>query len=419
MNFSDYLLFTQRITCNEYADMVIKQNGIAWQECHDTPAQQDRYSPMNLGNIHNLEMVRRRPFGDVLREDWGVLERLRVALAMPDRESTVERLIREWEKWHADKLEPICTYALTTKIGRELYKRQEEKKLVAKFVAENLIRDGDFVAIAEGSSATYVGMAIGLLRKQVTIITSNDPLLREVRDNAELADRFANIHAIGGQVDDLTVHGGVAGVEAEQQFDTAIRIDPGVTHVIMAVTGLLPNEGPYGMDAATIAVKAKMIRATLEANVRSLIFVTDYSKHLPSRRQVYGTPIFARRQDWEDLLHENRERIWIVTAPPPNLRARIAAHELGQAVQRSGIQAPYILGQENDRIDGGGYDVNEYDRVAMQFARITAKWIQTLPTDPKFIEACQENQALPEDLAQYAADHPGRPGPGEGGPREG
>lgn len=417
MRFSDYLFFTQQLTCQDYADLVVSQNREA---DHGFVVGRDPkdFCPYHINSVKNLEAIRRVPFGEILREHPRILQRLKTE-GDPDENSVVDRLIKEWEDWHVKRLEPICTYSLNTKIGRELYKRQEEKQLVARYVANNLIHDADCVAIAEGSSAAYVGMAISLLRQRCSIITSNDPLLREYRDNRQLASRLKEMKTIGGIVDEFIVHGGVAGMGCEEQFESAIKHNPGATVVIMAVTALLPEQGPFGMDAATCALKRKMIKATIDANVRSLVFITDYSKHLPSRIRFQDSPVFEN-QEWQAMLREKRGKIWIVTTPPPRLRARIAAHGLGQTAVRRYVQPDYTLDSEADEADGAKCDADEYDEIAMQFATAMANLSHQPPNECRFIEAVSEEQILPEDLAPFhkIAGHKKPSKPGDGGPNK-
>jgi len=309
----------------------------------------------HLGQVKRLDDVYRTPFGDVLVNEQKIFERMRAAEPNVD----VDSLLKEWRTWHVQNLEPICTYSLTTKIGKEMYHRRIEKKLVARHVASTFIGHGDTVCIPEGSSATYVGLAIGLLFQKVTIVTSNEPLLREYRENPQFAPSFREMHAIGGHVDDVIAHGGVSGPKCQEQFETAIQKDPGTTVVIMPVSGLLPDSGPYGLDDATCRLKEKLIRAGLEANIRALIFVTDYTKHIPSRKSTYGRPLFNRPGEWAQLLRDHQNRIRIVTAPPPELRRQTTLQPLLRPVS----SAQFVLPKEE----------REYDEIAQSFARSTRK----------------------------------------------
>lgn len=350
MRFNDYLFFTQRLTPEEYASLMMMQNPAAYDAYCADPK---KIFGVGLNTITDLQSVRRKPFGDVLRDDGAVLSKL---------DKNLDALIEEWQKWHVENLEPLCTYSLTTKIGRELFRNQLEKKLVARHVASELVEDADVVCIPEGSSATYVGLAIAVYHKRVTIVTSNEPLLREYRDNTLLSPRFQEMQAIGGHVDDFVVHGGVSGVKCEEQFEGAIKRDPGATVVIMPVTGLLPEDGPYGEDAATRHLKEKLINVSLNENVRALVFITDYTKHFPSMKKKYGQPVFANKQRWQQILRDFRDRISIISVPPPTLRTQMGA--LGQPLMRqfSNTQ-PYEIPIVE----------KEYDNVAKHLARDTRK----------------------------------------------
>ena len=120
-----------------------------------------------------------------------------------------------------------------------MYTRQAEKKLVGRYAANKFIMDGDNVALFEGSSALYVGLGIASTRERVLICTSNDPLVREARDNPAVGKRFRQFVVIGGVIDAPTHggHGGVFGSFFEEQFTKAVTSDPGAT-----VRG--PGRGP-------------------------------------------------------------------------------------------------------------------------------------------------------------------------------
>jgi len=351
MKFSDYLFFTQRLTCEDYIMLLIMQNRKALEQYYKDPKQK---SEIHVAKAKGLEDFYRTPFGDVLINEQKVFEKMRAA----DPKVDLDSLLNEWRRWHVENLEPFCTYSLSTKIGKEMYNRRIEKKMVARHVASTFVGNGDTVCIPEGSSGTYVGLAIGLLYEKVTIVTSNEPLLREYRENPQFAPSFHEMLAIGGHVDDLIAHGGVSGPKCQEQFEKAIQKDPGATVVIMPVSGLLPDPGPHGLDDATCKLKEMLIRVSLGANVRALIFVTDYTKHLPSRMSSYGRPLFNRRGEWAQLLRDHRDRIRIVTAPPPELRRQTTLQPLVRQVS-----SPLDLSREE----------REYEEIAQTFARSTRK----------------------------------------------
>ena len=370
MNFSDYLFFTKRLTPEECVTLAIMQNKTFLDAYNAAPAS---FSPNHLSAVTNLAEVRRTPFGEVLTRE-GSTTFARIMAAEPGK--NLETLVTEWQQWHVENLEPISTYSLGTKIGEQMFKLQTEKKLVARHVAGQLVQDDDIVCIAEGSSAMYVGMAIGLLRQNVTIVTSNDPLLREFRENPQLVGRFKEMEAIGGHVDDHITHGGVSGDKCQEQFAVAIARKPGATVVIMPVTGFLPDEGPFGLDPATRGVKEQMITASLAANVRALIFITVHAKHLQSKKATYGEVVFNGEGKWLDLLNAHRDRIQIVTAPPPELRRRMVSGVLGQPRRRKALDKPYVLPQEEI----------EYDVAAERLARLLRKG---MGLGTNFYEVCK------------------------------
>ena len=146
-----------------------------------------------------------------------------------------------------------------------------------------------------------------------------------LRENPEFAPlRSFEMQAIGGQVDQYIAHGGVYGRQCERWFEEAITDKPRATVVIMPVTGLLPGVGPYGEDKPNCSLKKLLIEVSLKVSVRWLIFVTDYTKHLPSRAKkgVYGLPVFTVQAEWQQLLTNHSTRIRIITTPHPQVRGQ-------------------------------------------------------------------------------------------------
>jgi hypothetical protein len=356
MDFGEYLLFTHRLKIEEYFELRLKQNSAALLEAGKDSAG---FFSKHLDDVEDLAAIRLAPFGDVLQSDpiaLEVLQRAKMHLA---------GLIDEWQQWHLRCLEPICTYSLSSRIGQEIYKQQEEKKLVGRYVAEHLVRDGDNIAIPEGSSALYAGLGTASACKNVRVTTSNDPLIREYRDNPAVARRFRRLDAIGGEVDfagngNQSRLGGVFGPTAEEQFHVAILSDPGATAVIMPVSGFLPENGPFAEDGDAVRMKRAIIEDSLKSQVRELIFVADYTKHLESMQRTYGVPVYSRER-WHQLLGEHMERVSIVTAPPPALRKLLREHKLPDVVERH-VYRHRVEFSERDK---------EYDRAARQFALLT------------------------------------------------
>lgn len=292
-------------------------------------------------DVHS-NLIRKHPIGDVL-------DNLPFKNEIYDRAgvANLEGLVTKWQQWHVDNIEPIATYSTSTRVGKNVYTRQEEKRLVARFVNQArvgtgpLIRNSDTVVIPEGSSAFYVGLAIAALREHVSIVTSNMLLCREYYDNPALAKSFKGFYVIGGLSDkdpdvQRSEYGGVFGPDAQTGYETAITERPTATVVIMPVSGLLPQDGPYATEEFIRNLKYAIIRSSLDAKVkvREFVFIADYSKHLPSDAESYGAPILER-EDWSRILTQNKRRMSLVTVPPPILREALVSSDYSHPVSRS------------------------------------------------------------------------------------
>lgn len=268
-----------------------------------------------------LDNYRQTPFGDVLKDMATVLASVEARAGMKFND-----LIREWKNWHRALMEPVSQFSTQSKFGKAIYCEQFEKKLVGKYVVESsdMIGNGEKIVLPEGSSAFYVGMAIAAYRDDVSVVTTNAAFIREYRDNPTIAQTIKLVTTIGGEIDydhrkGLSEHGGVFGFECQKQYIQAIRDAPGATIVVMPVTGILPDEGPYAADGPSQGEKDSIITESFRANVRLVIFVADYSKHLGSKRKHYGVPIFPKRV-WKEKVEANSDRVALVTCPPPKLR---------------------------------------------------------------------------------------------------
>jgi hypothetical protein len=284
--------------------------------------------------------ARTHPVGDVLKH-------MSLAKQVYKRASvsSLEELIGKWEKWHVDYMEPIVNYSMSCRFGRNLYANQLEKKLVGWFITNarvrggnSIVKNGDTVVIPEGSSAFYVGMAIAACEKRASIITSNGALYCEYLDNPALASSFRNFYVIGGLADldrdrHLPDSGGVFGMESHAAYTHAIKDNPMATVVIMPTSGILPEDGPFALVGESRALKLSIIRDALEAQVRELVLVADYTKHLEPRTHSYGAQIMPRTS-WQALHHEYRGRISLVTAPPPNIRSALRQANLADSANR-------------------------------------------------------------------------------------
>ncbi|WP_417385527.1 hypothetical protein [Gimesia sp.] len=362
MQFGNFLLQRQKITWEEYQKLIARQHGhiVRDQKFNDF-----------LEVSYDLSNRRLNPFGEVLRHS-------KIGQTVADRHlQTIDEFIttsvEEWWKWHLDSLEPLGIYSTASRYGAQLYVRDFEKKCVGELVANtkvrsnhtaSIVRNGDNVVIPDGSSSAYAGLAIAAFRENVRITTSNDILIREMRDNPCVARAFhRGFTVIGGEADfdassRCAQHGGCFEVDAQKQFECAISNNPKATVVVISVNGLLPDDGPFSKDGDTYGVKKQIIDSAIEANVREIVFVADYTKHQQNNREQYGIPIYATPRDWRSTVENNYERISIVTAPPPEIRNHM--NSISGSIQDRDLRALEI--QELHK-----QSIREYDQAAKAF----------------------------------------------------
>lgn len=350
MDLHDWLLNSRLMTLDQYKETVAAQyrGSIAGVKFVDGFIDGDSSQGSNLVRKHPIgDVIESLPFKNEIYNNAGV--------------TSLGELVDKWQQWHVSNIEPIATYSTSSRVGKNVYARQEEKKLVARFVNQErigtgpLIQNSDTVVIPEGSSAFYVGLAIAAIRKRVSIVTSNALLCREYLDNPALAKSFKDFYAIGGLADkdsslSRSEHGGYFGPDAQYAYEIAIKDRPAATVVIMPVSGLLHRDGPYATDDFIRALKYSIIRASLtdERRVREFVFIADYSKHLPQNVDSYGAPV-VEREEWAKLLKQNQGRISVVTAPPPSLRTAFSSGMYSHPVNRSleGIKPGLPFGDDD------------------------------------------------------------------------
>jgi hypothetical protein len=367
MDFVSFLFLRRRINLGEYTHVLGAQHG----DIHRLPKDSSGFLSEDQTTVSDdrapLGVL---PVGEVLLHMPETAERLFGSSDAEAARPALLRLVQEWQEWHRDHLEPICTYSTSTRFGRQMYNNRTEKKLVASFLATAKVRNGmpivcknDIVLIPEGSSGAYAGLGIAARpTSRVCIVTSNAALIREYQDNPTLAPRFQEFRVIGGVADGD--HGGVHDEAAEQHFVEAIGREPGTTIVIVTVSGLLAQSGPH-VDGPMLRVKQRIIRESLvNRGVRELVFVADYSKHVPAAdHQDFGAPLFGAT-DWQQIVKEHRSRICIVTAPPPALR-RALELGVGHDVARRNLD----LIAADAKIKGEGLTLGDSDRAYDQAAK--------------------------------------------------
>ncbi len=324
MEFATYLYRSGRITLEECKNLLKISARIK------PDSDQRKLTELPVGPVTAIpESWRPIPVGDVLasaKDFQSILDR-------PPQRTGLKQLLDEWYAWHASAIEPISDYSLyECRFGKQLYQNQIEKKLIAKYLvsarawmSETLIRDQDVVVVTEGTTPLYAGLAIASHKAKVKIATSNGGLVREYCENPAFRANLLEFELMGGLVS--AEHRGAGGLVAKRDYKAFFSDgDPRATVVVMGVTGLLADEGPYAPDAKSASIRYDLLDAALAKGVRHIIFLSDFSKMLPSKRRDYGVAVLPRDR-WHELLAANDGRMFIVTSPPPHLRKHLSRAE--------------------------------------------------------------------------------------------
>jgi hypothetical protein len=329
--------------------------------------------------------------------------------------ANLKELVEKWQQWHVDNLEPIVNYPTGSEFALRLYEnRPVEKKLVAWFLAnvrirgQSLISNTDKVVVPEGSSSFYIGLGIAAWRSSVCVISTNGPLFCEYLCNPAFSNALDNFYLVGGKADhrparhiqarpafNACQNGGLFNATAREAYEQAITDRPEATVVIMPVSGILPNEGPYGLDAHTRELKRFVINCSVRHGVRKLVFVADYTKHCVNERNQnkYGLPVLNAPSDWNTLLEEHHDRIALVTAPPPAMRDLFRGAPPIHPAERLNIQLLRANAQPSAALCN-------YNQVAREFGEI----FQDSSGMPCFHEAWDNTDECKdrEELVSYA-----------------
>ena len=328
--------------------------------------------------------------------------------------ANLQELVAKWQRWHVDNLEPIVAYPTGTEFASRLYEEHAvEKKLVAWFLTnvpvrgEPLIRDTDNVVIPDGSSGFYVGLAIAAWKNRVCLISSNGPLFCEYLCNPAFSNALEDFYLIGGKADHRAPHdapagpaykacqnGGMFDEPAHQAYEKGIMKNPQATVVVMPVSGILPEEGPYGLEDQTRQLNRSIIDSSVKQRVRQLVFIADHSKHREDDRSKYGLPIMNTPGDWHAFLDEHHDRISLVTASPPAMRDLLHGADPIHPAERPTIQ---MLKSGADALA----TLCDYNRVACEFGKL----FQDASGRPNFHEVeslsaeCWERASLVSEVA--------------------
>lgn len=400
MDLHDWLLRSRFINLNEYKEIRKAQDRGSWS---GVEFDHDGFACVPADAGFDVSFARKHPVGEVLNK---ALQPLAAEVYSRAKVKDLDELVLMWQQWHVNHLEPIVNYSTSCRFGRNIYVNQLEKKLVGWFVTNakvrgnSIINNADIVVIPEGSSAFYVGMAIAAYRSRASVITSNGALYCEYLSNPALARSFADFHVVGGLADldrdrHVSDNGGMFGLQSEGAYKFAITVRPAATVVIMPVSGFLPEEGPFALTEDTRALKLSIIRDSLDSQVRELVFVCDYSKHLETKMKgdCYGTPIMPPKM-WRELLEKHRGRVSLVTSPPSQLRASLVHSPIIHPATRRSLD---VLGTNV----AWSAETQAYNKSARKFGSMFYDEHQRLMFHE--VHACDDSQACElRQMAQHA-----------------
>ena len=272
-------------------------------------------------SVEDFMKIRPIPFGDILQNNHEILTEV---LKRSDSEC-FEELVDRWHQWHVEFAQPISDFGLSPAdphpFGKRLYQNSEEKRLCAETVATTIVHNSDHIVLPEGTSTFWVGLSSLARQENLRLISSNGALIRELLENPVLRKRANSVSVIGGNLD-TEVGGtgrGFVGESTQAAYQEAIQRKPGATVVVSSANGLLADIGPFAPCPITGFTRHAVLMHALDSNVRTLVFVSDHSKMMTSRRNEYGDPIFSDKANWQSIIGQHRERIRVVTTPPAEI----------------------------------------------------------------------------------------------------
>lgn len=188
-----------------------------------------------------------------------------------------------------------------------------EKKQVAKYVADKFLTQGAAVFICDGSSTFYVGLEIFQEAKR-RHDSGEDPLDVSIyTNNLAIAHEYAiwnspqgklpgvRVYATGGEIcADLMMEAG------DQAMDMAAKSVQYAQYLVLAVRAIFAREGPAGLkQTQDVIIKQAVLQAR---NGIGVIFVADHMKL--SQPYNPGIPIlFNNSADWVHLMEKTNTYI--------------------------------------------------------------------------------------------------------------
>lgn len=370
MLFEDWLFHTQKISFDQYRTAKRAQLEATIDSNQLLPNKLIRHSLDERRLFDDISRARPLPFGRVLSRIYPEV----IA------EEQLVCWVTEWRAWHLEHIEPISDYRTDSSFpdldgeygfGQRLFTNQVEKKIVACFLTDfvrsdkrPIINDSDHVALSDGSSTVYVGLAAASRKKHVTLITSNDALIRELRENPIATRSLSHVWTVGGQMSGMPSTGGEPeygkfGRIAKDNFLQYIKDDPGATTFVCAVEAILPGEGPYAPNVECAGVLKHVLQESLanRPQIRDVVFIADYTKMLKTGVPTHAVPIFSPA-NWREIVAQYRQCISVVTCPPEAIK-QISIKS------KTGVKERTVFGHPSN--DVSPRILSEYDKVAKDF----------------------------------------------------
>lgn len=331
MRFEEFLLHAGWLNREEFAKVVwpaVIGFGCKCDANHLLKPRLNTQFDPKTSLLSDLEGMRPRPFGEVLEKQHPDIHR---EILNRSKLESLKDVLDAYYRWHAYEIQPISSYRQCPGFGGRLYRQEYEKRLVARWLADGetfgshqIVRNGDYVFIPEGSSGLFAGIAIVAYRKNIHLLTSNGALIREVHENAFLQSRLKGLTVLGGdtEIDSNNLSTGSRGfLSGLESFERAVE-DPGATVIVSPVSGLLPAVGPFAPTAESERARFELLDYVLDdrSNLREIAFIADWTKHSNTKRDDYGFPIMNPESRWRNAIERNRSRLSFITCPPAELR---------------------------------------------------------------------------------------------------
>jgi DeoR/GlpR family transcriptional regulator of sugar metabolism len=180
----------------------------------------------------------------------------------------------------AQRLHPLASYPADSVFGKRVRAQEQSKRKVGAYVALNLIKSGDEVFIADGSSGLWVMLALLELDLPIEVRTNNAAVGIE-----RVLRHSSQVKVIAAQGEYNSEYGGIFGKEAQEFCEESAR---NAQVSIMPVTGLTFKDGPCAGHS-----NARRIKQAVIENASELVLITDVYKmghgYNPTRPVFHGS----------------------------------------------------------------------------------------------------------------------------------